>query len=207
MINLIGRYYDVTDGAIKIDGYDVRDVTQASLRKQIGIVLQDNFLWSDTLANNIRYGELDAAHDDIVEAAKLAQADEFIERLPEKYETVLGARGKGLSLGQRQLIAIARAALSDPKILILDEATSNVDTRTERLIQKALDKLMENRTSVVIAHRLSTIRNADMVLVLKDGEIVERGTHEELLKAEGAYYELYMSQFRREEDAVEEQPV
>lgn len=206
MINLIGRYYDVTDGAVKIDGYDVRDVTQASLRKQIGIVLQDNFLWSDTLANNIRYGKLDATEDDIMEAAKLAQANEFIEKLPEQYETMLGERGKGLSLGQRQLIAIARAALSNPKILILDEATSNVDTRTERLIQKALDKLMENRTSVVIAHRLSTIRNADMVLVLKDGEVVERGNHEELLKKEGAYYELYMSQFRREEDTVEEQP-
>jgi ATP-binding cassette subfamily B protein len=206
MINLIGRYYDVSDGAVKIDGYDVRDVTQASLRKQIGIVLQDNFLWSDTLANNIRYGKLDTTEADIIAAATLAQANEFIERLPEKYETVLGERGKGLSLGQRQLIAIARAALSDPKILILDEATSNVDTRTERLIQKALDKLMENRTSVVIAHRLSTIRNADMVLVLKDGEIVERGNHEELLKQEGAYYDLYMSQFRREEDTVEEQP-
>lgn len=207
MINLIGRYYDVMDGAVKIDGHDVRDVTQASLRKQIGIVLQDNFLWSDTLANNIRYGKLDAPEEDVVEAAKLAQAHDFIQQLPEKYETILGERGKGLSLGQRQLIAIARAALSDPKILILDEATSNVDTRTERLIQKALDKLMENRTSVVIAHRLSTIRNADMVLVLKDGEIVERGNHEELLKTEGAYYDLYMSQFRREEDVVEEQPV
>lgn len=198
IINLIARFYDVTSGAVKIDGYDVRQVSQASLRRQIGTVLQDNFLWSDTLANNIRYGNLAASDAQIIEAAKLARTHEFIERLPDGYQTVLGERGTGLSLGQRQLIAIARAALSDPRILILDEATSNVDTRTERLIQTALDDLMHNRTSVVIAHRLSTIRRADLVLVVKDGRIAERGTHQSLLDQQGIYYDLYRSQFRHE---------
>ena len=200
IINLIGRYYDVTDGQVTIDGHDVRTVTQASLRKQMGVVLQDNFLWSDTIANNIRYGRLDATEEEVIEAAKLARAHEFIERLSDGYETVLGERGSGLSQGQRQLIAIARAALSNPRILILDEATSSVDTRTERLIQSALDDLMAGRTSLVIAHRLSTIRNADVVLMVKAGEIVERGTHDELLAQEGEYYELYMSQFHHSED-------
>lgn len=203
IINLIGRFYDVTDGAVKIDGHDVRQVTQASLRRQIGTVLQDNFLWSDTIANNIRYGNLEATEEQVKAAAKLARADEFIENLSDGYETILGERGVGLSLGQRQLIAIARAALSNPRILILDEATSNVDTRTERLIQKALDDLMKNRTSVVIAHRLSTIRNADQVVVLQAGQIVEVGTHTELLQRKGAYYDLYMSQFRQEEVLAE----
>lgn len=200
IINLIGRYYDVTGGQVTIDGHDVRTVTQASLRKQMGVVLQDNFLWSDTIANNIRYGRLDATDEEVIEAAKLARAHEFIERLSDGYETVLGERGSGLSQGQRQLIAIARAALSNPRILILDEATSSVDTRTERLIQSALDDLMHGRTSLVIAHRLSTIRNADVVLMIKDGEIVERGTHDELLEKQGDYYQLYMSQFRHNED-------
>lgn len=203
IINLLGRFYDVTAGAVKIDGHDVRHVSQASLRRQIGVVLQDNFLWSDTIANNIRYGNLTATDEQIKAAAKLARADEFIEAMSDGYETVLGERGVGLSLGQRQLLAIARAALSSPRILILDEATSNVDTRTERLIQKALDDLMKDRTSVVIAHRLSTIRNADQVAVLQAGQIVEVGTHTELLKRKGAYYDLYMSQFRHEEALAE----
>lgn len=201
IINLIPRFYDVTDGAVKIDNIDVRDVQAATLRQQIGIVLQDSFLFSDTVMNNIRYGRLDASDDDVIAAAKLAAAHEFIEKLPEGYQTVLGERGGGLSQGQRQLISIARAALANPAILILDEATSSVDTRTERLIQKAFDQLMEGRTSFVIAHRLSTIRNADQVLMLKQGEIIERGTHTELLALKGEYYDLYMSQFRREEVA------
>jgi ATP-binding cassette, subfamily B, multidrug efflux pump len=202
IINLIPRFYDVTGGAVKVDDLDVRDVTAESLRRQIGIVLQDSFLFSDTVMNNIRYGRLDATDEDVIAAAKLASADTFIERLPQGYQTVLGERGSGLSQGQRQLISIARAALANPHILILDEATSSVDTRTERLIQKAFEKLLEGRTSFVIAHRLSTIRNASMVLMIKDGEIVERGTHNELLEQRGQYYDLYMSQFRREEEPV-----
>ncbi len=197
--NLIPRFYDVTGGAVKIDGIDVRDVTAASLRKQIGIVLQDPFLFSDTVMANIRYGKPDATDEEVIAAAKLARADTFIERLPEGYSTKLGERGGGLSQGQRQLISIARAALANPRILILDEATSSVDTRTERLIQKALEELLRGRTSIVIAHRLSTIRNADQVLVLNAGQIIERGKHEELLAKGGFYYNLYMSQFRREE--------
>jgi ATP-binding cassette subfamily B protein len=183
-----------------IDGIDVRDVVARSLRQQIGIVLQDTFLFSDTVMNNIRYGRLDAGDEEVIAAAKLASADQFVERLPEGYQTVLGERGGGLSQGQRQLIAISRAALANPRILILDEATSSVDTRTERMIQQAFDKLLEGRTSFVIAHRLSTIRNADQVLMLKDGVIVERGTHDTLLAQRGAYYDLYMSQFRRAEE-------
>ncbi len=201
--NLIPRFYDVTKGAVKIDGIDVRDVTAASLRKQIGIVLQDPFLFSDTITANIRYGKPDATDEEVIAAAKLARADTFIERLPEKYNTRLGERGGGLSQGQRQLISIARAALANPRILILDEATSSVDTRTERLIQKALEQLLHGRTSFVIAHRLSTIRSADQVLVLKDGQIIERGKHDELLKEHGFYYDLYMSQFRRDIDFTE----
>jgi len=201
IINLLPRFYDVSGGAVLIDGVDVREVTAASLRSQIGIVLQDSFLFSDTVMNNIRYGRLDATDEEVIAAAKLASADPFIARLPNGYQTVLGERGGGLSQGQRQLIAIARAALANPRILILDEATSSVDTRTERLIQQAFDKLLEGRTSFVIAHRLSTIRNADQVLMLRGGEIVERGTHTELLALRGAYYDLYMSQFRREEEA------
>jgi len=199
IINLIPRFYDVSSGAVKIDGVDVRDVRVDSLRRQIGVVLQDTFLFSDTVMNNIRYGRLDATDEEVIAAAKLASADSFIERLPQGYQTVLGERGSGLSQGQRQLIAIARVALMNPRVLILDEATSSVDTRTERLIQAAFERLLAGRTSFVIAHRLSTIRNADQVLMVKDGEIVERGTHSELLAERGAYYELYMSQFRHEE--------
>ena len=196
IISLIPRFYDVTQGAVRIDGIDVRDVTLASLRKQIGIVLQDTFLFSDTVMNNIRFGRPDASDEEVIEAAKLARAHDFIERLPQGYDTLLGERGSGLSQGQRQLIAIARAILADPRILILDEATSSVDTRTERQIQAALEDLMSERTTFVVAHRLSTIRNADQVLVLNQGEIIERGTHDELLAKKGFYYDLYMSQFQ-----------
>ncbi len=199
IINLIPRFYDVLEGAVRIDGIDVRDVSAASLRKQIGIVLQDSFLFSDTVLNNIRYGRPEATDEEVVAAARLARADTFIDRLSDKYNTLLGERGSGLSQGQRQLISIARAALVNPRILILDEATSSVDTRTERLIQKALEDLLRGRTSFVIAHRLSTIRNADQVLVLKDGQIIERGRHEELLAGGGFYYDLYMSQFQAQE--------
>jgi ATP-binding cassette subfamily B protein len=201
IINLIPRFYDASDGSVKIDGHDVRDVTASSLRSQIGLVLQDSFLFSDTVLENIRYGKLDATDEEVIAAAKMVEADGFIERLPQGYQTILGERGSGLSQGQRQMLSIARAALKSPRILILDEATSSVDTRTERLIQKAFEKLLKGRTSFVIAHRLSTIRNADQVLMVKDGEIVERGTHTELLEKQGVYYELYMSQYRREEEA------
>ena len=199
IINLIPRFYDVAGGAVRVDGHDVRDVTRASLRRQMGIVLQDTYLFSDTVMNNIRFGRPKATDEEVAAAAQLARADDFIQRLPEGYNTMLGERGSGLSQGQRQLIAIARAALADPRILILDEATSSVDTRTERQIQQALDKLLEGRTSFVIAHRLSTIRRADQILVLMDGQIVERGKHEELLASRGAYYTLYTRQFLGEE--------
>ena len=203
IINLLPRFWEVTDGAVTIDGYDVRDVTRESLREQIGIVLQDTFLFSASVADNIRYGRPDATDEEVRAAAELAQAADFIELLPDGYDTVLGERGGGLSQGQRQLLSIARVALTDPRILILDEATSSVDTRTERKIQAALDKLLSGRTSFVIAHRLSTIRNADQVLVLDEGQIIERGTHKELLEKRGFYYDLYMSQFRREVDEEE----
>jgi ATP-binding cassette subfamily B protein len=203
MANLIPRFYDVSAGSITIDGIDVRSVTARSLRAQVGMVLQDSFLFSDSVMNNIRYGRPSATDDEVRAAASLARADTFIERLPSGYATVLGERGSGLSLGQRQLLSIARAALANPRILILDEATSSVDTRTERLIQKALEELLSGRTSFVIAHRLSTIRHADLVLALRDGQIVERGTHDQLLAARGYYYELYMSQFRRDLDTSE----
>jgi ATP-binding cassette subfamily B protein len=202
IINLVPRFYDVTSGAVTIDGVDVRDVMQDSLRRQIGIVLQDSFLFSTTVMENIRFGRLDATDEECIAAARLARADQFIERLPQGYQTVLGERGAGLSQGQRQLLSIARAALADPRILILDEATSSVDTRTERLIQAAFDQLLEGRTSFVIAHRLSTIQHADMLLVLDKGKIVERGTHDELLAKQGFYYNLYMSQFWRGDKPV-----
>jgi ATP-binding cassette subfamily B protein len=196
IINLIPRFFDVTAGSILIDGEDVREVTQTSLRRQIGIVLQDTFLFSTTVLENIRFGRPDASDEECIAAAKLARADIFIDRLPLGYKTVLGERGSGLSQGQRQLLSIARAALADPRILILDEATSSVDTRTERMIQQAFDVLLKGRTSFVIAHRLSTIQNADMLLVLDKGQIIERGTHKDLLAQKGFYYNLYMSQFQ-----------
>ena len=200
IINLLPRFYDVTAGAVRIDGIDVRDVSAESLRSQIGIVLQDTFLFSASVMENVRFGRPDATDEEVLAAIRLANADGFIERLPEKYQTVLGERGSGLSQGQRQLLSIARAALADPRILILDEATSSVDTRTERLIQKAIDQLLHGRTAFVIAHRLSTIRNADEILVIDGGQIIERGKHRDLLAKKGFYYNLYMSQFKRQEE-------
>ena len=196
MVNLLTRFYDVDEGAIRVDGVDVRQYQKDSLRGELGVVLQDTFLFSETVMENIRYGRLDATDEECIEAAELANADQFIRRLPEGYETELSERGSNLSQGQRQLLAIARAALTDPRILILDEATSSVDTRTERHIQEALLRLMEGRTSFVIAHRLSTIRNADQLLVINEGRIIERGTHAELLAQHGFYHNLYMSQFK-----------
>jgi ATP-binding cassette, subfamily B, multidrug efflux pump len=196
LVNMIGRFYDVTEGAVRIDGHDVREVTRASLREQMGVVLQDSFLFAGTIGYNIRYGRLGASEEEVVAAARAANAHEFIMRLPEGYETRLGERGGGLSQGQRQLIGIARAILADPRLLILDEATSSVDTRTEQLIQGALRTLLKGRTSFVIAHRLSTIRDADQVLVMEQGRIAERGTHDELLARGGLYAELYRRQFR-----------
>jgi ABC-type multidrug transport system fused ATPase/permease subunit len=195
MVNLLMRFYDVTEGRVLVDGHDVRDVAKESLRRQVGMVLQDTFLFAGTIMENIRYGRLDATDEDVVAAAETAGADTFIQRLPDGYDTELSERGASLSLGQRQLIAIARAVLASPRILILDEATSSVDTRTERVIQAGMNTLMQGRTSLVIAHRLSTIREADQVLVLDDGQIIERGTHASLLEAEGFYHALYMSQF------------
>ncbi len=203
MVNVLSRFYDIQGGTIRIDGQDIRTVTKDSLRRQLGVVLQDTFLFADTVMENIRYGRLDATDEECIAAAKLANADWFIRRLPEGYQTELSERGSNLSQGQRQLLTIARAILADPRILILDEATSSVDTRTEIHIQEALLKLMEGRTSFVIAHRLSTIRNADQLLVINDGRIIERGTHEELLAARGFYHDLYMSQFRGTQVAVE----
>ena len=195
IVNLLTRFYDVDEGSIRIDGRDIREVTQDSLRRQVGLVLQDTFLFSDTVLENIRYGRLDATDEECVAAARLANADQFIRRLPQGYQTLLSERATNLSQGQRQLLAIARAVLANPRILILDEATSNVDTRTETQLQEALLDLMKGRTCFVIAHRLSTIRNADQVLVIKDGRIVERGTHDSLLAQRGFYHRLYMSQF------------
>ncbi|MFN2147930.1 MAG: ABC transporter ATP-binding protein [Anaerolineales bacterium] len=196
MVNLLSRFYDVDRGHVTIDGHDIRSVTKASLRRQLGIVLQDSFLFTDTVMENIRYGRLDATDDECIQAAVNADADYFIRQLPNGYQTKLLERGSNLSQGQRQLITIARAILADPRILILDEATSSVDTRTEARIQFALLRLMEGRTSFVIAHRLSTIRGADELVVIRDGRIVERGDHSSLLAARGVYYQLYMSQFK-----------
>ncbi len=194
--NLLTRFYDVDGGSICIDGRDVRAVKKDDLRRKLGLVLQDNFLFGDTVMANIRYGRLDATDEEVIAAARLANADSFIHRLPQGYQTVLAERGSNLSQGQRQLLAIARAVLADPDILILDEATSNVDTRTEKHLQEALLRLMGGRTSFVIAHRLSTIRDADQVLVINGGEIIERGTHASLLAQGGFYHRLYMSQFK-----------
>jgi ATP-binding cassette subfamily B protein len=196
IVNLLTRFYDIDGGAIRVDGHDIRDVQKASLRRQLGIVLQDTYLFTGTVMENIRYGRLDATDEECVAAAKLANADQFIRRLPHGYETELSERASNLSQGQRQLLAIARAILADPSILVLDEATSSVDTRTEAHIQEGLLKLMEGRTSFVIAHRLSTIRDADLVLVIHEGQIIERGTHQELLDRRGFYHRLYTSQFK-----------
>jgi len=200
IVNLLSRFYEIERGTIRIDGTDIRDLTKSSLRSQLGVVLQQTFLFAESVLENIRYGRLDATDDEVVEAARLANADGFIRHLPHGYDTELSERGANLSEGQRQLIAIARAILADPRILILDEATSSVDTRTEVEIQAGLHQLMKGRTSFVIAHRLSTIRNADQVVVIEEGRIAERGTHAQLMERRGAYHRLYMSQFRGQSD-------
>ena len=195
VVGLLARFYDAQNGRVLIDNHDLRDVTQNSLRTQMGTVTQDPFLFSGKVIDNIRYGRLDASDEEVIEAAKAANAHEFIEKLPDGYQTEVGERGGLLSQGQRQLIAIARAVLADPRILILDEATASIDTRTEKLIQSALERLLKGRTSFVIAHRLSTVRNADRVLVINEGKVVERGKHAELLAQNGLYAELYHRQF------------
>jgi ATP-binding cassette subfamily B multidrug efflux pump len=196
IINLLTRFYDVDSGTIAIDGTDIRDLKKSDLRRKLGLVLQDTYLFGASVMDNIRYGRLDASDDEVIRAAQMADADHFIRQLPQGYETVLSERAGNLSHGQRQLLAIARTLLAEPAILILDEATSSVDTRTEARIQKALLRLMKGRTSFVIAHRLSTIRDADQVLVIDGGKIVERGTHDTLLERRGVYHELYTSQFK-----------
>ena len=196
IINLLSRFYEINAGSIHIDGVDIRDIPKEWLRRQLGLVLQDTFLFSDTVLENIRFGRLDATDEECMRAAEMADADSFIRQLPHGYQTMLSERANNLSQGQRQLLAIARMMLANPRILILDEATSSIDTRTEVRIQRALLRLMAGRTSFVIAHRLSTIRDADQVLVINGGEIVERGTHDELLAQHGLYHHLYISQFK-----------
>ena len=189
--NLINRFYDIQDGKIRYDGININKIKKADLRRSLGIVLQDTHLFTGTVRDNIRFGKLDATDEEIVAAAKLANADSFIRRLPDGYDTMLTGDGANLSQGQRQLLAIARAAIADPPVLILDEATSSIDTRTERIVQDGMDKLMYGRTTFVIAHRLSTVRNSDCIMVLEQGRIIERGTHDELIEEKGRYYQLY----------------
>ena len=189
------RFYDVNGGSIKVDGHDIREFERSSLREAFGMVLQDTWLFNGTIMENIRYGRLDATDDEVIAAAKAAHVDRFIRTLPDGYQTELNEESGNVSQGQKQLLTIARAILADNKILILDEATSSVDTRTEIRIQKAMNNLMKGRTSFVIAHRLSTIRDADLILVMKDGDITEQGTHEQLIEKDGFYAALYNSQF------------
>jgi ABC-type multidrug transport system fused ATPase/permease subunit len=193
--NLVARFYEVSEGALRIDGHDVRDVTYQSLHRQMGLVPQDPFLFAGTIADNIRFGRPNAGEEEMRAAARLANADAFISNLPDGYETPIMEGGVNLSVGQRQLLCIARALLVDPRILILDEATSSVDTMTETLIQEALQRLLTGRTAIVIAHRLSTIRNADRIYVIDEGQIVEQGSHDELLDDGGLYRDLYEQQF------------
>lgn len=195
IINLLSRFYNVTEGKLLIDGHDVQHVTLESLRKQMGVMLQDTFIFSGTIMDNIRYGRLDATDEEVIEAAKTVRAHDFIKTLKDGYQTQVNERGSRLSAGQRQLISFARALLASPRILILDEATSSIDTKTELLLQQGLERLLKGRTSFIIAHRLSTIKNADLIMFIDDGRIVERGTHDELLKLNGKYAELYNSQF------------
>ena len=203
LVNLVMRFYEITGGRIVLDGIDTRELSRADLRGHVGMVLQDAWLFEGTIAENIRYGRLNATDDEVIAAAKATMVDRFVRQLPDGYDTVIDSDGGSVSAGERQLITIARAFLADPSLLILDEATSSVDTRTEVLVQQAMAALRTDRTSFVIAHRLSTIRDAHTILVMEDGAIVEHGSHEELLAAEGAYFRLYMSQFRGE-DAEEQ---
>ena len=189
--NLINRFYDITDGEIRYDGINIDEIRKVDLRRSLGVVLQDTHLFTGTVMENIRYGRLDATDEECIAAAKLANADGFIRRLPDGYQTVLTSDGTNLSQGQRQLLAIARAAVADPPVLILDEATSSIDTRTEALVQQGMDSLMDGRTTFVIAHRLSTVKNADCIMVLEQGRIIERGSHDQLIEKKGRYYQLY----------------
>ncbi|MEH7115808.1 ATP-binding cassette domain-containing protein, partial [Neobacillus vireti] len=202
IVNLLTRFYDVTEGRILLDGRDIRDYTRDSLRKCFGFVLQDTYLFSGTIKENIKYGKPDATDEEVKKAAYMANADVFINRLPNKYETLLSENGGNLSQGQRQLLAIARVILARPALLILDEATSSIDTRTELHIQEALLKLMEERTSFIIAHRLNTIRDADMIMVIDNGQIIEKGSHDALINAQGRYYQMFFNQFKNVEGAL-----
>ena len=196
--NLINRFYDIEDGKVRYDGININKIKKPDLRRSLGIVLQDTFLFTGTVADNIRYGRLNATDEEVVAAAKLANAHGFISRLPEGYNTVISGSGEELSQGQRQLIAIARAAVADPPVMILDEATSSIDTHTEAVVQRGMDSLMKGRTVFVIAHRLSTVQNADVIMVLENGRIIERGTHEDLIKEGKTYYQLYTGAFELE---------
>ena len=196
--NLINRFYDIPDGKIRYDGININKIKKADLRRSLGMVLQDVNLFTGTVMDNIRYGKLNASDAECIEAAKLANAHDFITRLPKGYDTVLTGNGSQLSQGQRQLISIARAAVANPPVMILDEATSSIDTRTEALVQKGMDNLMKGRTVFVIAHRLSTVRNSDAIMVLDHGRIIERGTHTQLLQQKGTYYQLYTGAFELE---------
>jgi ATP-binding cassette subfamily B protein len=196
--NLINRFYDIADGRILYDGINISKIKRSALRRSLGIVLQDVHLFTGTVMENIRYGRLEATDEECIAAAKLANADGFIRMLPQGYQTVLSGDGSGLSQGQRQLISIARAAVANPPVMILDEATSSIDTRTEAIVQRGMDSLMEGRTVFVIAHRLSTVKNADVIMVLEDGKIIERGNHEKLIAQKGRYYQLYTGAFELE---------
>ena len=193
--NLLNRFYDIQDGKIRYDGININKIKKPDLRRSLGMVLQDTHLFTGTVADNIRYGKLDATDEEVVAAAKLANAHYFINKLPQGYDTMLDGDGSELSQGERQLLAIARAAIADPPVLVLDEATSSIDTRTETIVQNGMDKLMKGRTVFVIAHRLSTIKNSDVIMVLDQGRIIERGDHESLLAEKGRYYQLYTGAF------------
>ena len=196
--NLINRFYDIADGKIRYDGININKIKKADLRRSLGMVLQDTNLFTGTVMENIRYGKLDATDEECIAAARLAGADDFITRLPEGYNTFISGNGANLSQGQRQLLSIARAAVADPPVMILDEATSSIDTRTEAIVQRGMDALMKGRTVFVIAHRLSTVKNSDAIMVLDHGRIIERGTHEQLLEMKGTYYQLYTGAFELE---------